>query len=68
MTVEAGCTQGRIARAIRRHHMHHHCRNEAYWLSFTVPPIDSLFSTAPPPASVAVSALARASHQKRARS
>jgi sterol desaturase/sphingolipid hydroxylase (fatty acid hydroxylase superfamily) len=34
-------------RAIRRHHMLHHCRNEEYWLSFILPAVDGLFGTLP---------------------
>jgi hypothetical protein len=34
-------------RAIRRHHMLHHCRNEEFWLSFTLPAVDQLFGTLP---------------------
>ena len=35
-------------------------RNEAYWLAFTVPEVDRLFGTAPQPAGVRMSDMARA--------
>lgn len=37
----------RYLRAVRRHHLLHHCRSEAHWLAFTVPQIDLLFGTLP---------------------
>eukprot|EP00898_Chlorokybus_atmophyticus_P005554 jgi/Chlat1/59/Chrsp1S03111 len=36
-----------IAKAVKRNHMLHHCRNEDHWMSFTCPPLDHLFGTAP---------------------
>ncbi|XRB11540.1 fatty acid hydroxylase [Pseudoscourfieldia marina] len=48
-----------FARAIRRHHMLHHCRNENYYLGFTLPAVDSLFGTAPNPRSIPMTDLAR---------
>jgi len=49
----------KLGRHVRQHHMQHHCRNEDFWLAFTVPAIDQLFRTAPLPSSVPVSSLAR---------
>ena len=50
-------------RAVRRHHMLHHCRNEDYWLSFSLPAVDGLFGTLPRSASaVPLSDMARAAH------
>lgn len=46
---------------IRMHHMLHHTRNEAHWLAFIVPQVDALFGTAPDPATVRMSDLAKAS-------
>lgn len=37
---------------VRRNHLLHHFRNEAYWLGFTVPQVDTLLGTEPEPASV----------------
>jgi hypothetical protein len=34
-------------RAVRRHHILHHCRSEEHWLAFTVPQVDALFGTLP---------------------
>eukprot|EP00897_Mesotaenium_endlicherianum_P007707 jgi/Mesen1/6965/ME000360S06219 len=36
-----------LARVIKRHHVKHHLRDARFWLSFTCPPIDNLFGTAP---------------------
>ena len=47
------------ARSVRRHHMLHHCRNEAYWLAFIAPGVDALMGTAPRPGAVRISELAR---------
>lgn len=37
---------------VRRNHRLHHYRNERYWLGFTLPHLDALLGTDPPPASV----------------
>ncbi len=37
----------RYWRALRRHHAAHHLRNEAYWLSFSIPQVDALMGTLP---------------------
>ena len=37
----------RYLRAVRRHHILHHCRSERHWLAFTVPQVDALFGTLP---------------------
>ena len=37
---------------VRRHHTLHHTLNSDYWLAFTVPAVDSLFGTNPPPRQV----------------
>jgi hypothetical protein len=37
----------RYLRAVRRHHILHHCRSERHWLAFTVPQVDALFGTRP---------------------
>jgi len=37
----------RWLRAVRRHHLLHHCRSEAHWLAFTAPGVDALFGTLP---------------------
>lgn len=47
-------------RHMRQHHMQHHCRNEDYWLSFTVTGMDSLMGTNPAPGSVKMTDMARA--------
>lgn len=54
---------GSWLRAVRRHHMLHHCRNEGYWLSFSLPAVDGLFGTLPgAAAAVPLSDLARRAH------
>ncbi|KAI8468405.1 MAG: hypothetical protein J3K34DRAFT_522960 [Monoraphidium minutum] len=51
-------------RAVRRHHMLHHMRNEDYWLSFSLPAVDLLFGTLPPTsAAVPLSDMARRAHK-----
>ncbi|PSC73834.1 fatty acid hydroxylase isoform B [Micractinium conductrix] len=52
--------RSRIGKAIRMHHMLHHTRNEANWLAFVLPAVDALFGTAPDPASVRMSDMAKA--------
>lgn len=43
--------------------MLHHCRNEEYWLSFTLPAVDAWFGTLPAaPGSVPLTAMARKGH------
>jgi hypothetical protein len=44
--------EGDYYRRVRRNHLLHHFRNENYWLGFTVPAVDALLGTEPPPASV----------------
>mgnify|MGYP001572956901 CR=1 FL=1 len=39
-------------KALRRNHLLHHYRSEAYWLGFTAPIVDDLFGTNPDPATV----------------
>ncbi|KAK9845877.1 hypothetical protein WJX81_004879 [Elliptochloris bilobata] len=51
------------AKAVRRHHMLHHCRSEEYWLAFCVPAVDAIFNTLPASAS-AVSVTPLAARQK----
>ncbi len=47
------------ARCVRDNHVKHHMRNEDYWFAFTTPVIDSWLGTAPHPAAVKVSELAK---------
>eukprot|EP00877_Chromochloris_zofingiensis_P009605 jgi/Chrzof1/4899/Cz15g03180.t1 len=50
-------------KAVRRHHMLHHCRNEDYWLSFSIPAVDQLFGTRPSTgSSVPITTMARQTH------
>lgn len=44
--------RSRMARRIFRNHRMHHFRNENYWYSFTVPPIDRALGTGPDHGSV----------------
>jgi hypothetical protein len=54
---------GNWLRAVRRHHMLHHMRNEDYWLSFSAPAVDALFGTLPARgSSVPLTAMARTAH------
>ena len=46
----------------RNHHLHHF-KNDEYWHSFTAPPIDTLFQTAPSPRSVGFSSCAIAPNE-----
>eukprot|EP00892_Ulva_mutabilis_P010272 jgi/Ulvmu1/7617/UM038_0042.1 len=49
----------KLARSIRAHHMQHHCRNENYWLSFTLPQVDTWMNTNPSPSSVPMTDMAK---------
>lgn len=47
---------------VRRNHVNHHYKNEAYWLGFTVPHVDAWLNTEPDPRSVPRSPTARDLH------
>jgi hypothetical protein len=51
-----------FAKRVRRNHLLHHYRNEAYWLSFTWPDVDRWLGTEPEPASVPRSPTAQRLH------
>lgn len=55
-----------LAKTVRRNHRLHHFRNENYWLAFTMPVVDTVFGTAPDPASVPRSKTAMDLHGLRA--
>lgn len=44
--------RSKLFRKIRRNHRLHHFHNEAYWLGFTIPAIDTVLGTDPEPRSV----------------
>jgi len=48
-----------LARLVRQNHMLHHLKHEDYWLSFICPLLDSVAGTAPHPAEVETSDLAK---------
>jgi hypothetical protein len=52
---------------VRRNHLLHHFRNEAYWLGFTMPWVDTVLGTEPDPATVPRSKTAMGLHGLNAR-